>query len=158
MIEAIRSWLTAAVAASFLTAAAQSLIPEGAVRKAAGFAGGLALICVLLEPFLTLDFSRAELSYDACAQRVEERREELQDQSDRELERLIAERTQAYIQDKAAELGAACTVRVLVEPGEDGVPVPAGAVVAGECPGALADYMERELGISKERQVYHEAD
>ena len=45
-----------------------------------------------------------------------------------------------------------------VEPGEDGVPVPAGAVVTGECPGALADYMERELGISKERQVYHEAD
>ena len=39
MMEAVRAWLTSLVLVSVLLSAAQSLIPPGTVRKAAGFTG-----------------------------------------------------------------------------------------------------------------------
>lgn len=158
MLDTVRAWLSSAVAAAFLTAAAQSLLPEGAARKAAGLAGGLAMVCVLLSPLTGLEFRSVSAAYADCAGEIESRRADLQARSDEALERLIAQRAEAYISDKAAQMGAACAVRVLVERNGDGVPVPAGAVLTGACPPELADELERELGIPKERLIYHEAD
>lgn len=156
MIEAARSWLTAVAAAAFLVSLSQSLIPEGTVRKIAGFAGGLALLLVMVRPLLGADFDHLDLRYEDYAGEIQQRQTELEAQSDQTLEELIQEKTEAYILDKAAALGVECTVRVLVEPGEDGTPIPSGAELTGQKSDALADYMEQELGIPKERQVYHE--
>lgn len=156
MIEAARSWLTAVAAAAFLVSLSQSLIPEGTVRKIAGFAGGLVLLLVMVRPLLGADFQQMDFHYEDYAGEISQRQTELQAQSDQTLEQLIQKKTEAYILDKAAALGVDCTVRVLMEPGEDGTPVPAGAELTGQESDALADYMEQELGIPKERQVYHE--
>lgn len=156
MIEAMGRWMTSVAAAAFLVALSQSLIPEGTVRKIAGFAGGLILLLVMLKPFPGIDIGGLELGYEDYAGEISRRQEELKAQSDETLGALIAEKTEAYILDKAAALGVDCTVRVLTEPGEDGTPIPAGAELTGEKSDALGDYMERELGIPKERQVYHE--
>ena len=156
MIEALRNWLIAVAAAAFLVSLSQSLIPEGTVRKIAGFAGGLTLLLVMVRPLLGADFDHLDFHYEDYAGEISQRQTELQTQSDQTLQELIAEKTEAYILDKAAALGVDCTVRVLMEPGEDGTPIPAGAELTGEKSDALADYMEQELGIPKERQVYHE--
>lgn len=156
MIEAARSWLIAVVAAAFLVSLSQSLIPEGTVRKIAGFAGGLTLLLVMVRPLLGADFDHLDFRYEDYAGEIQERQTELQAQSDQTLEELIQKKTEAYILDKAAELGVECTVHVLVEPGEDGTSIPSGAELTGQKSDALADYMEQELGIPKERQVYHE--
>lgn len=158
MLDAVREWLSSVIAAAFLTAAAQSLIPEGAARKAAGFAGGLAMVCVLLGPLTGLDLRSANAAYADCAGEIEARRADLQSRSDEALEQLIAQRTEAYISDKAARMGVTCAARVLVEKNADGVPVPAEAELTGACPPELAEALERELGIPKERLIYHEAD
>ena len=155
MIEAIRGWIISVAAAAFLVSLSQSLIPEGTVRKIAGFAGGLVLLLVMLKPFPGVDVSGLELGYEDYAMEIQQRQTELKEQSNQTMGELIAEKTEAYILDKAAALGISCTVRVLTEPGEDGTPVP-GAELTGQKSDALADYMERELGIPKERQVYHE--
>lgn len=55
MMEAVRAWLTSVVLVSVLLSAAQSLIPPGTVRKAAGFTGGLILLLVLLRPVLSME-------------------------------------------------------------------------------------------------------
>lgn len=156
MIEAVRSWITSVAAAAFLVALSQSLIPEGTVRKIAGFAGGLILLLVMIKPFPGIDVGGLDLSYEDYAGEISQRQEQLKAQSDQTLGELIAEKTEAYILDKAAALGVDCTVRVLTEPGKDGTPIPAGAELTGQKSDALADYMEQELGIPKERQVYHE--
>lgn len=156
MIEALRGWITSVAAAAFLVSLSQSLIPEGTVRKIAGFAGGLTLLLVMLRPFPGIDVGGLNLDYGDYAAEIGRRQAELQEQSGQTLGELIAEKTEAYILDKAAALGVECTVRVLTEPGEDGTPVPVGAELTGQKSDALADYMERELGIPKERQVYHE--
>ncbi len=117
---------------------------------------GLVLLLVMLKPFPGVDVSALELGYEDYAMEIQQRQTELKEQSNQTMGELIADKTEAYILDKAAELGVSCTVRVLMEPGEDGTPVPTGAELTGEKSDALADYMERELGIPKERQVYHE--
>lgn len=155
MIEAMRNWLMAVIAASFLIAAAQSLVPEGTMRKLAGFVGGLALLVTLIRPLMGAGAGVMELRYDDYAEEIRQRQEELQAGGADSMAALIAEKTETYILDKAAALGVSCTVEVLTEPGPEGVPVPSGAVLRGQRSEALATYMEQELGIPKERQVYH---
>ena len=72
MMEAVRAWLTSVVLVSVLLSAAQSLIPPGTVRKAAGFTGGLILLLVLLRPVLGADLEHLELDFDHYQAAVEE--------------------------------------------------------------------------------------
>ena len=51
---------------------------------------------------------------------------------------IIAEQTEAYIWDKAGELGLEVTARVETRAGEDGVPVPWSAELTGPRSEALA--------------------
>ncbi len=105
MIEAIRGWIISVAAAAFLVSLSQSLIPEGTVRKIAGFAGGLVLLLVMLKPFPGVDVSGLELGYEDYAMEIQQRQTELKEQSNQTMGELIAEKTEAYILDKAAALG-----------------------------------------------------
>lgn len=156
MMEAVRAWLTSVVLVSVLLSAAQSLIPPGTVRKAAGFTGGLILLLVLLRPVLGADLDRLALDFSDYQTAVEERQAELADTQTEAMASIIAEQTEAYILDKAGELGAEVTVRVETRTGGDGVPVPWSAELAGARSEALASALETELGIPAERQVWHE--
>ena len=156
MMEAVRVWLTSVVLVSVLLSAAQSLIPPGTVRKAAGFTGGLILLLVLLRPVLGADLDRLALDFSDYQTAVEERQAELADTQTEAMASIIAEQTEAYILDKAGELGAEVTVRVETRTGEDGVPVPWSAELTGARSRELAAYLETELGIPAERQVWHE--
>ena len=95
MMEAVRAWLTSVVLVSVLLSAAQSLIPPGTVRKAAGFTGGLILLLVLLRPVLGADLEHLELDFDHYQAAVEERQEELADTQTEAMASIIAEQTDA---------------------------------------------------------------
>ncbi len=154
MIGAVRAWLTSVVAVTLFLAVAQAVIPEGGIRKIAGFTGGLVLLAALLQPVLQMDLCSLRLDFDDYAAEIGERQAELSAEGQTALTALIAERTEAYISDKAAGLGLDVTVRVRTEPGEDGTPIPAAAEVSGPRSEELAAYMEQELGIPQERQVW----
>lgn len=157
-MAAVREWLEAVVLVSVLLAAAESLIPEGTIRKIAGFTGGLILLLTLLRPLTGGTDSRLRLELDRYTGDVEARQAELSEAGTEALAAGIAERTEAYIQDKAADLGLSVRVTVRTKTGEDGIPLPDAADVTGPYSGALASYMEKELGIPQERQVWHEQD
>jgi stage III sporulation protein AF len=155
MIASVRNWLTAVVAVSVLVSAVQSLIPEGTIRKIASLTGGLLLIIVMLQPLTKLQLGQLRLDYGSYSDAIEERQAELQEERDQELAELIAERTEAYISDKAETLGFSCTAEVKTAPGSDGVPCPYSVTVSCAPSAELADYMAEELGIPKERQIFH---
>ena len=156
MMEAVRAWLTSVVLVSVLVSAALGLIPPGTLRKAAGFTGGLILLLVLLQPVLGADLDRLEVDLSAYQAAVEARQTELTEAQTEAMAAIIAERTEAYIWDKAGELGVEVTARVETRTGEDGVPVPWSAELTGARSRELAAYLETELGIPAERQVWHE--
>ena len=156
MIGAVRVWLTSIVMVTLLLSVAQTLIPEGTIRKIAGFTGGLILLVALLRPVLGADLERLHLDLGDYERASEERQEELASAGNAELKALIESQTAAYISDKANALGLEVTVRVEAEAGADGIPVPAAADIQGARSEELASYMEQELGIPRERQSWHE--
>lgn len=157
-MAAVRGWLEAVVLVSMLLTVAETLVPEGNIRKIAGFTGGVILMLTLLQPILRTDIGRLRLDFDSYSDAIEERQAELETEENKTLSGLIAEKSEAYISDKAAELGMEVRVTVRTELGEDGVPYPAEAEVTGPQSEALAAYIEDELGIPQERQVWHGKD
>ena len=155
---ALREWLTSLVAVGMLLSVAQNLVPEGSIRKIASFTGGLILLVVLLRPLLGADLSRLDLHLEDYERAIGQRQEELGAAGEAELAGIIEERTAAYISDKADTLGLAVKVQVETKPAGDGVPVPWRAELWGPRSPALATYMEEELGIPGERQVWHEGE
>ena len=157
MMAATREWLTSVVAVSLLLAAAQSLVPEGSIKRIASFTGGLALLLILLRPLGAMgEYAGLSLDFERVSREIDARVEELQGEENTLLAEGIASRTAAYIWDKAVSLGVSVEVSVETAPGEDGVPIPWAAEVTGPRSEELAVYMERELGIPRERQVWHE--
>ncbi len=155
MILALKNWLTAVLAVSMLISAAERLIPAGAVRRVASLTGGLLLLVVLIQPLTHLRDRALSLDFQARRDEAEARQEELRAQSQTELAELIAEKTEAYILDKAGTLGISCRVEVATAEGEGGLPVPYRAELDCAPSEALSAYLEDELGIPKERQVFH---
>ena len=155
---ALREWLTSLVAVSMLLSVARTLVPEGSIRKISSFTGGLILLVVLLRPLLGADLSRLDLHLEDYERAIGQRQEELASAGEAELAGIIEERTAAYISDKADTLGLAVKVQVETKPAGDGVPVPWRAEIWGPRSPALATYMEEELGIPGERQVWHEGE
>lgn len=156
MIGAVRAWLTGLVAVTLLLSVVQTLIPEGTIRKTASFTGGLILLAALLQPVLKTDPGRLRLDMGAYERAISERRAELDEVGKEALAELIETRTAAYISDKADALGAAVEARVETRTGEDGVPVPVSVHLKGPRSEELASYIEGELGIPRERQVWSE--
>ena len=156
MMGAVREWLTSIVVVTMLLSVAQSLIPEGGIRKIASITGGLVLLVALLQPILGADLERLELRLEDYETAIEKRQEELAEAGEAELQGIIAERTAAYISEKADTLGLSVTAEVRTEPGPDGVPVPVEVELRGQPSEELAAYVEHELGIPRERQVWHE--
>ena len=160
MMEAVRAWLTSVVLVSVLLSAAQSLIPPGTVRKAAGFTGGLILLLVLLRPVLGADLEHLELDFDHYQAAVEERQEELADTQTEAMASIIAEQTEAYILDKADALGlAVSSAAVTARWSEEGFwyPWESRAACSESDRETLSAVIEAELGIPAERQSWEES-
>ena len=96
MIGLIRQWLTAVVLVTMLLSVAQTLVPEGTVRKITSFIGGLLLLVVMLQPLLRTDLGSLRIHAEDYAAAIEERQAELESAENEALAQGIAERTAAY--------------------------------------------------------------
>ena len=154
MMAAARAWLTAVVSVTLLLSVVQTLTPKGSLREIASFVGGLLLLAVLLRPLGSVDLSAVSL--DAYRQTVEQRQAELEQEGQKELVGLIEAELESYISDKAADMGLTLRVQVTVEPDGSGVPVPVSVELTGPRSEVLSRWLETELGVPAERQVWNE--
>ena len=134
----LRDWIMAVTCAAMALALLEGLVPDGAGKKVCRLAGGLALL-------------RGELdSYERA----------LAEQSEERYKTIIAERTAAYIVDKAAEMGFSCRVEVTVDYDDNKLPCPREITAWGEWTpdqrDALSRIMAEDLGVPAERQHFEE--
>lgn len=155
MIGAVRSWLTSIAAVTLMLTVVQTLVPEGTLRKISGFTGGLLLLAALLQPVLKTDLGQLRLDFSGYEEAIEARTAELDNAGKEELAAIIAGRTAAYISDKADALGVRVRVRVETEERE-GISIPVSVELEGPWSAELSVWIEAELGIPAERQVWHE--
>ena len=151
-MEGLRQWLLSAAACAALVSMAWRLCPDGAARQVARFTGGLLILCALLRPLAA--WESPEGLWDASDYRaaVAQTEAELSREAAGVFSDGIARRLEAYIEDKAEGLGA--SVRAEVTADSRGVPV--GVTLRGAYCAELAEIVEGELGVAKEKQVWIE--
>ena len=148
MIGMLEEWLRGIVAAAVILRLVRGLRPKGTVGRVAEFTGSLVLLAAMLQPLGAMEFT--QISPAALERSVEKRAEQLQSQWDAELLAVIEAQTAAYISDKEPQL----TVKVTAE--ETGKP--AAVELTGPYSPEVSRWIEEELGISAERQVWHEGE
>lgn len=158
MITLVREWLTGVVAVTLLLFVIRTLLPEGTVRRIGEFTGGLVLLAALLQPLGGLALADLEIDLAAWEQEIEQLQGELEEAQTEELSAVIAERTAAYISHEADALGLYLQVTVETETTEEGVAVPAAVTLEGPYSERMEAWMETELNIPRERQVWHERE
>ena len=143
----------AAMAVSILAA----LLRKGLLRQVFLMAGGIFLTLQVLSPLSRGELSQfgqylagLEIRKDAITSGIEVENQEI-------LAQIIREKTEAYIWDKAASLGASVEVEVEVRQGSQ-YPYPWSCKVSGmltpEQQRQLSDDLALSLAIPEERQVY----
>ena len=120
--------------------------------------GGLLMALAILRPLAGGAWEGLELETEGIKLRGEELAGTYRKNQQETLSAIIAEKTEAYIWDKANQLGLDCTVSVSTAPGESGVPLPESAVIHGTYSGELARCMEEEVGIPAEIQIWLEEE
>ena len=156
MMDLLRTWLFGLTAVSALLALAESLVTQEGIRRVLRLAGGVLMILVLLQPVVRMDLGELHFSPDALRQEAEALEEEYARQQEAALETGIEEELASYIWDKAQALGLSCQVRVTVETGADGIPVPRSVTVTGAYSEDLSEIIETDLGIPREQQNWQE--
>ncbi len=156
-MELICTWIIRVTVCAMVLAAAEALMPDGAVRRVGKFTGGLLLAIVLLQPLLTLDrWDLLDLADSVQTGALSQ--EDLQARAAEPMKAGIEAELGAYIEEKGTALGLTCTAQVECVTGEDGVPVPSRVIVSGpltqEQQAELAQVITRDLGLEREAQIY----
>lgn len=158
MAELVRDWLMGVTCAAMAVALAESLMPQGTVKKIGRLTGGLLLLLAMLQPLLRwqgIDLGELMAGYEVEVQGYSTA---LEEENQNLMKELIAEEAGAYIVDKAAEAGFSCTAAVEVRTGEGGVPIPWSAEIRGTYTEgqrrALSGQIAADLAIPEERQSY----
>lgn len=158
MMTAIRTWLTSIVVCSLFLSMLQAMIPEGTIRKVSSFTGGLLLLVCVLGPLIHLNSQSVEWDLSKYHIDIEHQQQIWMEDTKKELAQRIGEETEAYISDKAAQLGMELSVCVETDCREDGLIVPASVQLFSPYSPALSACIEKDLGIPPERQVWHEGE
>lgn len=156
MMEVLRSWISSLVAITLLISLLQALLPDGGVRRVASLVSGLILLAVLLRPALDLNALNVRLDWEAKREALLEQQKAWEQDTTSALTERIAEQTEAYISDKAAEMGLDAESYVEVFCREDGVLIPSRVELSIPYSEPLSTCIKQDLGIPAERQVWNE--
>lgn len=158
MMEAVRGWLLGVMGAALLAALAQSLMAQGPLKEVGRLICGLVVLGAVLSPLTHLDLPDPAALTAGYFQSVEEREEELRSGAQNEMKTIIEEHLEAYIVDKAEEMGIVCQAQCRCEVTGDGVVLPQEAVITGTLSETqreeLTHLLEEELGLPAGQQSY----
>ncbi len=160
-MELLKEWLLGVIAVSFLTAAAQAVMPDGAVKQVGRLACGLILFLSMVRPLLGMDYGSLSQAVRDYQEELSARQETLEETGKELTGDIIAEETDAYLRTMTAELGVDCQINV-VWSWEEEPPTPTRAVVTGELSdgdrAALTEALVRDFGLEREQIVYQEQE
>lgn len=152
----IKSWLLGVVLTAFAAGLARDLAPSGKESAAVRLVGGLLLVLAVLRPLGTLNWEDALLPVGQFTVQSQLTAEDYEENYLEDLSAVIAEKTAAYIWDKASALGGDYRITVAVSAGENGIPLPRSVTIAGPYSRCLSQWMETELGLDVGKQYWME--
>lgn len=154
-MAALGSWLLGIIAAAMVLSILYGLLPKGTIRSISRVTGGLILMLVILRPLAGGDWTHLMTRYADYQESIDDRIENYRRQNEKETERIIREKTAAYISDKAVQMGLTCHAQVETRL-QQGVPYPAAVSLDIPKNAELSDMIAEELGIPAEKQRWRE--
>ena len=157
-MEFMRTWILSVTISAMIIAVAESMMPEGTVKKVAKLTGGLVLMLGILQPIVRMDYDDLFLAANGLPD-ISVQAQETQKSGNQEiLKSIIEEELSAYVLDKAEKMGCSCEVEFHCIPGESGTPMPESVKVRGQLTAqqrsAMQALLAEDLGIPKEQQTY----
>lgn len=156
MISAMKIWILGLVAAAAVTAMLYELLPKGSTRAIARLTGGLTMLLVLIRPLLGLDLADFQWKYDGYRQEIDRQIQIYQEENQQQMETIIQEKTQAYISEKAEQLGVTCRAEVEVQ-WMDGTWQPISVTLDIPKHQALSRILAEDLGLEETQQHWEVA-
>lgn len=161
MTEAIKNWILSILAAALLLGLLEAAAPKGPVRGVARLAAGLVLFLVVVSPLAAglPDWVGRALGEELESVAVFS--DDLEETNESYLETIMSQRASEYIVTQAEEMGLSLTASVTCDWTEEGLPVPAEAVLRGQVPEqareTLTNAIQEQLGIQADHITYEEA-
>ena len=155
----MREWITGITCAAMLLAVAQSLVPDGAVKKMLHFTGGLLLMSVIGLPLLRMDSTALSDYLTEYEIKLSRSGIQLTEENEVMMKDIVAAQCEAYLQNLAEELGLSCRFEVHCAMSAEHYPVPYVVHISGEANAEqqrmLMLAIAQELGVSMERQYWN---
>lgn len=151
----LHQWLFGILICALLVGFFEQFPLNGAMQKMVRFTGGLLLMLSILQPICGVDLRKLSFDFAAYEEAVAALEADFTEDRQQMLSDGIAERLQAYIEDKASALGLHIHAVVSMACA-DGVPLPKSVTLYGQDNAALSDWITAELGIAKENQIWKE--
>ena len=157
MMDAIRKYLISLCAAALLCALVRALVPGGRMKKLCSLLCGIFLMTAALSGISGWQLSDFAQELSKMQVAAEQARTGVEIRNREALCAIRKSKSEAYIWDKADELGVAMEVEVETRDLGSG-PYPWRATLTGACGGekrtALTQYIEENLAIPEARQVW----
>lgn len=154
-METFRDWILAVTGTALISSAAMALSPEGGAKRAVRFICGLAMMAALMSVAANLGGFGLKEYASRYTLEAEGYVEDAIDAGRRETRFIIERDCEAYILDKAAELGAEVrSVEVTAAWSDDGFWYPVSAVLEGDESDRLSRIIEADLGIGRSEQIW----
>lgn len=153
MMQQLRAWIFGLVGAALFCAVVSELTPEGRTKSVQRLLCGIVMTLSLISPLLDFDFESYAVNlsrYRVEAEAVAAGTGEISNSLSR---MFIEEDIEAYILDKAQELGCGLSqVEVELQWSTEGCWYPVSARLTGQYNSQLSGLIEAELGIGQKRQ------
>ena len=159
-MEILRNWILGLAGAALFSGVVIALTPKGKWLSVMTLICGFMLLSVLVSPVVRLDMERLSRSIVEYKASIGAYGEILEGENQRLMAEIIEREAAEYILDKAAQLGIPLEgVTVITRLDNGDYPYPYAAELQGDATEeekeSLADLLEGELGIAKERQTWN---
>ncbi len=154
-MEQLKTWIMGLAGAALLCAIASELTPEGKTKSVQRLLCGIVMTLAFLSPIAEADFGSYAVEMAKYRIYGEELTARAGDVSNALSRTFIEEETEAYILDKAKELG--CTLagaKAELRWSSEGCWYPVSAELDGDYNKALSELLETELGIVRRQQKW----
>ncbi len=157
-MDTVRNYVLRIVIAAIVCAIARSLIKEKtATGKMVNLISGILMAVTILAPIATISFKNITNFYENISIDADAFVSDGKNASQESIAEIIKSQTEAYILDKANNLGLQIAVEVELDDSNNSIPC--GVVISGAvspyAKGTLGTYMQEELGIPKENQKWN---
>ena len=153
----MKSYLISVVSAGMICAITGALFPpKTAVGQIAKLLSGILLTVTVISPLTNLSFQNLSDYINNLTNDADSYVAEGTFAAQKELASIIKTETEAYILDKANQMGLQIAVEVVLD--ENNHSIPSSVTVTGNLSPytkeALSSYIENTLGIAKEKQIW----